>query len=74
MSFKECVLWVLGCDDFMREYDRLHGTHFVTKRQPIEALIDDATNKSDHDARELFRFILTYIWIPGVRDEMHGIG
>jgi hypothetical protein len=74
MPFKECVLWVLDNDDFMVEYDRLHGTHFRTAISPLENLIDQATNKLDEDARELFRFILRYIWLPAMRDEQAAIG
>ena len=67
MTFKDVVHEVISHPEFLKEYDRLHGTTF--SRYSLDHLIDKATGKFEEDAVELFNFIRDYIWIPILAEE-----
>jgi hypothetical protein len=63
LSFVECVNTCLGNPEFMREWDRLHGSRLACP-DSIEGQIDLACGKLEEDAVELYSFIFERIWLP----------
>lgn len=60
MTFGECVIECARTPAFVREFDRLAGTHLSSMgtRQPIEAMVDEATGRD----REAMRMFLSFVW------------
>lgn len=65
-TFAACLVAAAARPDFVREFDRLSGTHLarLASRSPTDALIDDATGR-DRAALEQFAvFVFRAIWLP----------
>jgi hypothetical protein len=57
LRFMTCVGAALGNMDLLREFDRLKGTTLVSRRAPIEVMVDQATGKQDADIQAFLRFV-----------------
>lgn len=67
MTFEDVVMECWGNDEFVRQFNRLAGTHLKeTKRAPIEMLIDNATGyepgMDDAEAHKFFAFVKDMVW------------
>ena len=63
LSFMVCLEETAGTIELVKQFDRLHGSSFATRRAPLEVMIDEATGKQDADIQELFRFVWNMIFL-----------
>ncbi len=73
-TFIDCLYMAISEPCFIREYDRLTGSHLaaLAKRPPIEILIDEATKHADNEMAKFCAFVYEFVWMtyPGPRAEV----
>ena len=66
MTFEDYVLECIKNEEFMREYRRISWSRIWLTDSPITTMIDEATWYKDKLYKDLFDFIMEYIYIPTV--------
>ena len=63
LSFMACLDAASSTPELTREFDRLYGTTLVSRRAPIEVMVDKATGKQDADVQTFMRFVWNCVFI-----------
>lgn len=63
LSFMACLDAAASSPELTREFDRLCGTTLVSRRAPIEVMVDKATGKQDADMQTFMRFVWNCVFI-----------
>jgi hypothetical protein len=63
LSFLACVEASIQEIELIRQVDRLFGTTLVSRKAPIEAMVDAATGKQREDMEILLRFVWNYVFL-----------
>jgi len=64
MTFPECVQHCFGNKDFVREYDRLHGSNLAHSGHPLEVEVDYASGRMSPEMWAFIDFVAQVIWAP----------
>lgn len=66
MTFIECLEYCAGQSEFVKEFDRLYGTHLsqIGRRSPLDAMIDEATGRDKESLDKLSAFVFRFVWAP----------
>lgn len=70
-EFVACALATIDAEGMLEEFDRLFDTTLVSRKSPIERMIDKATGKLDTDMLKLMHFVAEYVYLPLCHD--HGV-
>lgn len=62
LSFEECVQQCVANVEFVREFDRLHGTNVAGRGSPLEYEIDLVSGRIDDDLHKFVVFVHRYVW------------
>ncbi len=63
LTFMQCAEQCIQTLELVREIDRLYGTDLLSRRSPIEQMIDKATGKVDSDMQTFLRFVWNCVFI-----------
>lgn len=63
-NFIDCLYMAISSPFFVREYDRLTGSHLesLAKRTPIEELVDEATGYAMEEMTKFATFVKENVW------------
>jgi hypothetical protein len=61
MTFHDCLMACAGNGDFVKEFDRLHGSNLGLRGSGLELAIDEATGRRDND--DFINFVYECIWL-----------
>lgn len=66
VGFEDCIYLCAGEEDFVKQYDRLMGSHFgkLLKTSPLEKMIDEASGFKTEECYKFFTFCYQYVWLP----------
>lgn len=64
ISFETCVMECIKNKEFMEQYRRLTWSRIWLNTSPINTMIDEATGYDKKQYKELFDFVMEFIFIP----------
>ena len=56
LTYMTCLMEAAGIPELVAQVDRLYGTTLVSRKSPIESMVDNATGKTDADMQTFARF------------------
>ena len=64
IPFSQCVNETIENRDFIKEFDRLHGSNLSMVGAPIDLMIDKSTGRTKSDDEEFLSFFFKYFYSP----------
>lgn len=62
VTFAECLVVAISTQDFVAQFDRIHGSNLLRRGSPLDLAIDDSTGRYDADAAAFEAFVREYVW------------
>ena len=62
-TFMQCIAAALACPEFLENLDRMLGTNLMRRGSPIELKIDDASGRTEHDAKLFLLCVYDLIYL-----------
>jgi hypothetical protein len=72
-AFQACLRESIETPELVAGFDRLYGANLVTRRAPIDAMIDKATGKQENDVRAFVAFVHDCIYLRLPSEAVHAL-